>query len=439
MAGKNETETVAVENRVTAKWAGFAARGSGIAAGVGPLGHDDSALEIMRGCVSASHVIAREKPNWPLITGVWTVAGLLMVGQLYLELIWPVTWGTLLGGNHTYIIFTQLSRAVLWIPLTPVVFALRRRIPLRGWWWPTGLGLHLAFAVLFMMWILVVRAWVFNVVWMQPMVGNFSLDAIMDRFAVRTLTDFFIYWILLGVGYTLDIQRANQAMAVHESQLNQFLAEAQLSALRQQMHPHFLHNALNVIAELVRGGRNAEAVGAIVKLSSLQRTLLSNVADREVPLADELEFIEKFLDLERLRFGNRLTVRIEADAAVRRALVPSLLLQPLVENATKHGIGRRIAPGTVGITATRQGDRLRLEITNDVPENGEAEEEGDGEVSPGIGLANLRGQLERLYPGEHRFEFTLPAGRPAQVVVELPCRFGPAGVSSPNQHAKPET
>ena len=383
-------------------------------------------------------VLVREKNNWLLITGVWLVAGMITLGQLYLELIWPVTFKDMGGGYHPYIIFTQLSRAVLWIPLTPVVFELRRRIRMHGWWWPAGLGLHCAFAVLFMMWILVARSWVVNVAWNPPRLEYYGLDSIMDRFAVRTLLDFFIYWILLGVGYTLDIQRANHALALKESQLNQFLAEAQLGALRQQMHPHFLHNALNVIAELVRGGRNTEAVGAIVKLSSLQRTLLGNVTDREVPLAEELKFNEQYLDLERLRFGDRLTVKIEMDAEVRRALVPSLLLQPLIENATKHGIGRRIAPGTVSITATRRGDRLRLEILNDVPEIADAEDAVETEPSSGIGLANLRQQLERLYPGQHVFQFNLQPGRQAQVLIELPYRRGPDPISS-NDHGDPKS
>jgi LytS/YehU family sensor histidine kinase len=113
--------------------------------------------------------------------------------------------------------------------------------------------------------------------------------------------------------------------------------------------------------------------------------------------------------------------------------VPSLLLQPLVENATKHGIGPRIAPGTVSITAAQRGDRLRVEVINDVPECGDAEEQPGAEDSAGIGLANLRQQLERLYPGRHELQFDLHPGRQARVLIELPYRLA----SNPGTLATP--
>lgn len=361
---------------------------------------------------------APHRPSWALLAVVWTVAGLLMSALLFLEVYFPLD-AAALQTMPVWTFFTQFARALLWIPLTPVVFELRRRIPLHGWRLVPGLLVHMAFAATFMMWIFVVRLWCLHLYYWRPL-EEFGFDQLLNSFAVRTLVDLVIYWLVLGVGYTLDLHRERQRAAVEQAETETRLLEAQLGALRQQMHPHFLHNALNAIAELVRGGENAAAVSAIVKLSRLQRHLMGNLGDREAPLRDELAFIADYLDLERLRFGERLTVELDIAAETQGALAPCLLLQPLVENAAKHGIARRIAPGRIAIRARRAGDTLIVRVENDLPE-ARAETEVL-ERSSGIGLSNLRQRLARLYGAGHGLELQISAAHGASVEVRLPFR-----------------
>ncbi len=358
------------------------------------------------------------RPPWLQLALVWSIVGLLLSGLLYLEVYFPLDTATL-RAMPGWMFFTQVARALLWIPLTPVVFELRRRVPFAGWGFLPGLAIHAAFATAFMMWIYIVRLWCLHLHLGLPL-EYFGIDVLLDSFAVRTLADFVIYWLVLGVGYTLDLQRAREHESIERAQMETRLVEAQLGALRQQMHPHFLHNALNAIAELVRGGENAAAVEAIVKLSRLQRRLMGNVTDREGPLRDELAFVADYLDLERLRFGDRLTVVFDVDPAAEAALAPCLLLQPLVENAAKHGIARRLAPGRIAISARRDGRWLVVRVENDVPE---ARAEADlFEGHSGIGLPNLRQRLARLHGADHALTLDIDVERGAHVEVRLPFR-----------------
>ena len=372
----------------------------------------------MRGCGPARHNLeTREKIPWFWITAIWLAAGLVLTGLLYLDLWFPLNvklWHEL---PTSYVIYTQMARALLWIPLTPVVFELRRRIPVRGWWLPAGLALHTAFALVFLAWLLIVRVTVAVPFWTPDFNwADFSVPLVLESATVVTLKDFFIYWLLVGAGYTIDTVRRQHALELAQSRMQTHLLEAQYHALRQQVNPHFFHNALNVIAELVRDGQNAEAVAALVKLGALQRTLLMSGGVRAQPLDAEIAFVEKYLALERLRFGARLRVRIEADEAARAADVPHLLLQPLVENAVKHGLARRVEPGEITIRARRENGRLHLEVWNDLPDTDSAEPV----ESTGTGLANLRQRLQALHGADFRLDFQPNRGGRACVTVELP-------------------
>lgn len=372
----------------------------------------------MRGCGPHRHNLeTREKIPWLWITAVWLAAGFVLTGLLYLDLWFPLNverWHEL---PTSYVIYTQMARALLWIPLTPVVFELRRRIPVRGWWLPAGLALHTAFALVFLAWLLIVRVAVAVPFWTPDFNwADFSVPLVLESATVVTLKDFFIYWLLVGAGYTIDTVRRQHALELAQSRMQTHLLEAQYHALRQQVNPHFFHNALNVIAELVRDGQNAEAVAALVKLGALQRTLLMSGGVRAQPLDAEIAFVEKYLALERLRFGARLRVRIEADEAARAAEVPHLLLQPLVENAVKHGLARRVEPGEITIRARRENGRLHLEVWNDPPDSDSAEPV----ESTGTGLANLRQRLQALHGADFRLDFQPDRDGRACVTVELP-------------------
>jgi LytS/YehU family sensor histidine kinase len=191
--------------------------------------------------------------------------------------------------------------------------------------------------------------------------------------------------------------------------------------LGMQLQPHFLFNTLNTIAEQLHQ-QPAEAERMITGLSHLLReTLHTGLVDR-VPVEQELQLLDRYVEIQRARFGDRLTVEITADADARRALVPSLLLQPLVENAIKHGIGARAAAGRIEIRIARDGEKLTIEIRDD------GRGLGDAAVKDGIGLGNCRSRLQSLYgDGRYRLDIANRTGGGATVTVALPFQVSETG------------
>ena len=192
---------------------------------------------------------------------------------------------------------------------------------------------------------------------------------------------------------------------------------ARLQALRYQLQPHFLFNTLNAISTLVVEGRTAEASRMLARLGDFLRgTLAAGDAD-EVPLSEEVEFASRYLAIEQVRFGDRLAVQVEVAPDADRALVPSLLLQPLVENAIRHAVALREEGGAIRIAATRQDGRLRLSVEDDGGGSGN----GDG-TGRGVGLANTRARLAELYGGASSLDVGPAAGGGHRVSIELPYR-----------------
>ncbi|MFC4765085.1 sensor histidine kinase [Dyella koreensis] len=200
------------------------------------------------------------------------------------------------------------------------------------------------------------------------------------------------------VAYYTELQ-ASQARA--ESAISH-ARDAELRALRYQLQPHFLFNTLNAISTLVASGENRDANRMIARLADfLRATLEGNERSHEVALADELALMEAYLDVEKARLGRRLVVRTQVGPDVLGAMVPYLLLQPLVENAIRHGIAQRTAPGRLDLTVSRQSGRLRMDVAND----GSTDETLDvAHRSPAIGLSNVRKRLENLYPNDHAID-----------------------------------
>jgi two-component system LytT family sensor kinase len=208
------------------------------------------------------------------------------------------------------------------------------------------------------------------------------------------------------------------------------LAEARLEALTLQLQPHFLFNTLQGISTLIRSDPEA-ADRMLTRLSDLLRDVLARRDERELPLDEELRVLSAYLDIARWRFGSRLTVQIVADAAARRGRVPFMLVQPLVENAIRHGVESRAGAGTVRIAAERVGDVLRLEVSDDgarstaeAPGAGDARahDPEDEDPRPGIGLENTRARLAELHPGTHALDFGPTPGGGFAVRIEVPYR-----------------
>jgi two-component system, LytTR family, sensor kinase len=196
------------------------------------------------------------------------------------------------------------------------------------------------------------------------------------------------------------------------------LAQATLGELRRQIEPHFLFNSLNAVTGLVREGKGAVAVDMLVNLSDLLRRAISGDSRQEVKLEEELDFAQRYLATEKIRFADRLRLEIDVADDVRRAAVPHFILQPIVENALKHGISKRREGGLVRIAALAQDDRLRINVSNDGPAPAV-----DWEVvGTGVGIANVRARLTALYGSGSSFELRARADGGAEATIHLPLR-----------------
>jgi two-component system sensor histidine kinase AlgZ len=235
--------------------------------------------------------------------------------------------------------------------------------------------------------------------------------------ARATTEFFFVYWfgLALVVGLRFYIDLRDQKLAA--SRLREDWLKARLDSLAGQLNPHFLFNSLNTVSSFVRGDPDrAETI--LADLSQLLRTSLRERTRPLVPVADEIEFIERYLAIEGTRFEDRLKVELEADAEALNARIPSLLLQPLVENAIKHGVSRSRGPASLTVRIGRDGEELKVVIENSfrAGEQGPGNGNGSGES---VGLSNVRERLDTLYAARHRFH-SGPQGDSWRVEIGLP-------------------
>ena len=233
------------------------------------------------------------------------------------------------------------------------------------------------------------------------------------------------YWAVVGLSLAISYHREAQARALAEAELQTRLVEARLKSLQQQLHPHFLFNTLHTISALMHRDRQA-ADDMLIRLSDLLRLSLDRTNRQYVSLKDEIAFLQKYLEIEQKRFGDRLRVHMDVDPAALDAAVPNLLLQPLVENAVKHGIAPKIGGGEIEVSARRVGDGLHMAVRD----NGAGVPlEALNALERGVGLTNTRARLEHLYNGRHRFEFETPAsgGLAVRIVIPFLAQEGAAG------------
>ena len=307
-----------------------------------------------------------------------------------------------------------------WAILAPIVIWLAGRFPFeRQSWWKV-LPVHLA-AVLVLTFIHIVMADGVHVAimtaWGAEEKGPIWWTRVTRSYFHSFDWEMATYWAIMGFSHAVSYYRQAQDRALKASQLEARLAEAQLQSLQRQLHPHFLFNTLNAISALMH--RDVEAADQMLaRLSDLLRIALDQRGAQEVRLKEELEFLEKYLEIEQTRFGERLTVRYEIDPVTLDAQVPNLLLQPLVENSIRHAVAVRIEPGVIEIRARRDGDHLHLSVRDNgpgLPKSGAVERRG-------VGLANTRSRLEHLYGSAQQLAFSEPAGGGLIVSVVIPFR-----------------
>ncbi len=247
-----------------------------------------------------------------------------------------------------------------------------------------------------------------------------------------------VFWTIIGVAiaataaafkYRADIKNRHLRIA----ELERLLGDARLDALRTQLHPHFLFNALNAISAHVERDPHT-ARWMLERLGSLLRMSLEHAREQEISLERELTFIACYIDLQKVRFDNRIALTTNVDADVMSARVPSLILQPLVENAVRHGIASGSSAGHIEILARRgDADTLRLTVKDDGPG---LPADWDAEHGFGVGLSNTRERLERLYGKNQRFEITGPAGGGVEVTLTLPLHVSSPTASGPKPEAR---
>jgi len=221
--------------------------------------------------------------------------------------------------------------------------------------------------------------------------------------------------LYIGIRYYAALQSERERSLKAEAAAHQ----AQLEALRYQINPHFLFNSLNAVSTLVTERRNDEAARMLSRVSDFLRLTLTAPVRDEVALADEVDYVRQYLDIERVRFGDRLRVEIDIEADAWEAAVPAFVLQPLIENAVRHAIAPRESGGAIAIEGGRSGDALRVSIVDDGPGV------GDGSRSNGngrIGLANTRDRLRQLYGDRGRLELANAPGGGTRATIELPFR-----------------
>ncbi len=361
--------------------------------------------------------------GWALGLGAWTLLGLCQSAQSYITYAaegHPIPgWRALALGLSLW-----YGWALLWV----FVYQLARLCPLEQRDFAWRLAFHLAAAVVF------AEA---KILLDYPVILAFYCPTphllTLRRFVPMAVNDQFhtyllIYWAMLGVAHALDYRRQSRLRALRTSQLEAKLAQAQLQLLKLQLHPHFLFNTLNSISALIHTDVEL-ADRMIARLGDLLRLALQHFGAEEVPLREELEFLLSYLEIEQARLGPRLGFDLDVEPGTAEARVPTLILQPLVENAIRHGVGARPGPGRVEVRARREAGWLRLEVCDTGPglTSGEPEE--------GVGLSNTRARLGRLYGDEYQFELAGGPGGGAVVRVVIPFRVGADGRGGAVQNA----
>lgn len=359
--------------------------------------------------------------NWRVIFGLWTGLGLLLILQSYVATAGDGRDFTLLQHAQTWV--AQMYRAWIWAALTPFVFWLRRDLNRRHQNRVVIAALHVLAALAIFAIGNVVRMWAFEASFGYFQWRFYTLSYVYGILGAYSLIDFYIYWAVLLVAYVSDVNWQKRQVDLREEQLRTQLAHAELAALKQQVQPHFLFNSLNAVASLMREGASAKAIEALALLSTLLRQLMNHAGRTELELWREFDYAQCYLAVEQVRFEDKLVTHFDADEECLNALVPTLILQPLVENAVKHGIAQRRSPGRVSVTARRVGDRLCVQVANDPAEGGRHAREGENH---GIGLSATRTRLERTFGAQHRLDCVINGPDGTIITLEIPWRSTPA-------------
>jgi two-component system, LytTR family, sensor kinase len=364
--------------------------------------------------MTGTHTGSRSN-RWLWIAAIWCGGGLFEATQAVLIMRFAE------NRRHAWLplFATELATWLPWALATPLVVTLARRYPIiRG----TSLRTVAVHLVTFAAISAVAEAWSAALQVLFNPWGNRRPPTFWDTWSVTLLYQvviFFIgYALILTITYLLDSRENIARQMTETARLNEELSKAQLAALRRQMEPHFMFNTLNSIAGLVRDRRNDAAVSMIVGLSEFLRRASEDSHRSQVTLAEEVEYLQRYLDIQKVRFGERLQVSLDIPPDLLDMQVPNLLLQPLVENAIKHGVAKRVVGGNVRVTGARRDGSVYLSVYNDGPSfPTDWQTKGTG-----VGLANLRTRLQILHGDASELRMSRAGTDGVEVVVTLPLK-----------------
>jgi signal transduction histidine kinase len=352
-------------------------------------------------------------PRWAWIAAAWTGVGLIYATQTVISMR--------ASGTHHAWATLFITHVVEWLPwalATPLIIRLGRRYPPTRNTPALGWTLHLAAVIATG---LADTAWsatldiLFNPSGQTPSPGPF-MKVWVPKLLYGQLGFLILYAFILTIVYVLESRQRIARQQMEAVRLSEQLHRAQLEALRRQVEPHFIYNTLNAIAGLVRDNRSADAVEMIVTLSEFLRGAAVDSNRPQVSLEQEVQYLRQYLQIQKARFPERLQVSVEIPPELLAAQVPALVLQPLVENAIKHGIAKRAQGGTIRVNATSTNGTLRLSVDNDGPSLG-ADWETRG---TGIGISNLRTRLALMYGGAFELHLRNRSIGGVQALISLP-------------------
>ena len=334
--------------------------------------------------------------RWLTIFAVWTLFGLFFASQFALQNQLsenPISFWRILSW--------QLSSGYAWFLASPLIFWLSKKYAFDDGKWKASVPVHIVASIVVALGVLCVDSYVL------PKLGylaRFNLTSYWETYKILFFVNFHfsiaIYWGALAIHQAILNYRKYRERELQTSQLEARLAQSRLQVLKMQLHPHFLFNTLNAISELVHRDPDT-ADRMLTDLSDLLRMSFENLEVQEIPLKQELEFLRKYLEIEQTRFHDRLEVRMDIGPDTLDASVPNMILQPLVENAIKHGISPKAEGGHINIEAWRKNGTLHLSVNDD----GVGVNSGGVKAfTEGVGLSNTRRRLKHLYGEGHKFE-----------------------------------
>jgi two-component system LytT family sensor kinase len=345
--------------------------------------------------------------NLVFVFGCLTIPSVVAASQAYIwalpgkpDSFWPYLLGSMILWYY-------------WGILTPLILWLSRKYSFDKKRWMGSLAMHLIFWMLFSIPEICLSVLVYKHIFhlVDPLSTYFQ---IFENFIVGKMQlEFITYGCIVGACFAYDYRKKFIEREVYALQLQMQLTKAELNALKMQLQPHFLFNTLNTIAMLIRFNNNKTAVLTINGLSELLRKSLEQNGTQQVTLKEELELTDCYLEIEKIRFQDQISITKSIEPDALSTMVPNLILQPLVENAIRHGAAQRKSGGLVEINAWRENGTLNLEVKDNGPGSSSNQPNGNG-----IGLANTQERLHHLYGASHVFKISRDNG--FSVLISIP-------------------